>query len=111
MAEQSYELFRVVESKAGRDKKRLFAVVGFRADGLVLLADGDLRKLAKPKLKKKMHLKARPWVLENLAELHEKGMLKDSDIRRELMLIDINRVKKEQTEQTEIMEGNTFGQE
>ncbi|MDR2504826.1 MAG: KOW domain-containing RNA-binding protein [Oscillospiraceae bacterium] len=103
MVEQKFEMYRVVESKAGRDKRRLFVVVGIRDDGLVLVADGDLRKLAKPKPKKRMHLKPRHWILRELAELVEKGILKDSDIRRGLTDIK-NRM-------TENMEENTFGEE
>ena len=61
----------------------MFVILG-ECGGLVLLADGDLRKLAKPKRKKRMHLKSRPWVMDALAESAEKGALSDSDIRKAL---------------------------
>ena len=84
MHEVTFEPFRVVESKAGRDKGRLFMILDVRADGMLLLVDGDLRKLAKPKLKKKMHLRSRPWVIDGLMDLKEKGRFLDSDIRKAL---------------------------
>jgi large subunit ribosomal protein L14e len=47
---------RVVRSKAGRDKGRFFLVVGVADEEHLLIADGDLRKLEKPKKKKLKHL-------------------------------------------------------
>ena len=45
----------VVCSKAGRDKGRFFAVLSLE-DDFAYIADGDLRKLEKPKRKKLKHL-------------------------------------------------------
>jgi ribosomal protein L14E/L6E/L27E len=45
-----------VKSKAGRDKDRVFIVVDIVDDLYVLVADGDLRKLERPKKKKRKHL-------------------------------------------------------
>ena len=45
----------VVISRAGRDKGRLLAVVGYE-DGFVLTADGRERPLARPKKKNPKHL-------------------------------------------------------
>lgn len=42
-------------SKAGRDKGRFFAVLAIE-DDFAIIADGDLRKIAKPKRKKRKHL-------------------------------------------------------
>lgn len=42
-------------SKAGRDKGRFFAVLSIEAD-FAYIADGDLRKIEKPKRKKLKHL-------------------------------------------------------
>ena len=52
---------RFVYSKAGRDKKRCFVIVTVDAErdnaaGYVSIADGQLRKLEKPKRKKLRHL-------------------------------------------------------
>ncbi len=44
-------------SKAGRDKGRFFAVLALEGE-YALIADGMLRKLAKPKRKKLKHLAA-----------------------------------------------------
>ena len=49
----------VVFSRAGRDKGRCFAVLTVEGD-YALIADGSLRKAAKPKRKKLMHLRATP---------------------------------------------------
>lgn len=48
----------VVRSLTGRDKKRLFMIVGVCRDGSgrVMLADGHLRKISSPKKKSLRHL-------------------------------------------------------
>ena len=43
-------------SKCGRDRKRLFCVVGFIDEDFVLVADGKLHKVEKPKKKRLKHL-------------------------------------------------------
>lgn len=45
-------LGRIVQSKAGRDKGRRFAVVAIEDDAHVRIADGDTRKIARAKKKK-----------------------------------------------------------
>ncbi|MEA5050415.1 MAG: KOW domain-containing RNA-binding protein [Oscillospiraceae bacterium] len=52
----------VAQSRAGRDKGRFLLVLGV-ADGYALVADGDLRKLAKPKRKNLIHLSATGTIL------------------------------------------------
>ncbi|MBO6302684.1 MAG: KOW domain-containing RNA-binding protein [Ruminiclostridium sp.] len=47
----------VVISRAGRDKGKALAVVGYEGD-FVLVADGKERPIAKPKKKNRMHLTA-----------------------------------------------------
>lgn len=47
---------QLVRSKAGRDKTRYFAVIGFDASGRALLADGARRTAAAPKRKNPSHL-------------------------------------------------------
>ena len=54
---------QLVRSKAGRDKTRTLAVLAVE-EQMLLLADGDLRKLDNPKRKKKQHV-APTTVLEN----------------------------------------------
>lgn len=47
---------QIVKSKAGRDKDKLFIVIGIVDEQYVLISDGDLRKIDKPKKKKVKHL-------------------------------------------------------
>ena len=55
---------QLVRSKAGRDKTRTLAVLAVE-EQMLLLADGDLRKLDNPKRKKKQHVAPTTTVLEN----------------------------------------------
>jgi large subunit ribosomal protein L14e len=48
---------RIVCSKAGRDAGRLFVVLQVVDEDFVLVADGRLRTLDRPKKKRKKHLK------------------------------------------------------
>ncbi|MEI6603069.1 MAG: KOW domain-containing RNA-binding protein [Clostridia bacterium] len=47
---------RLVKSKAGRDKGRLFLILQIIDEHYVFIADGDLRKIETPKKKKMKHL-------------------------------------------------------
>ena len=49
-------LGKVVYSKSGRDKGTMFVVVGVINERLMLLADGDLRKIENPKIKNIKHV-------------------------------------------------------
>lgn len=59
-----YEVGRVVFSKAGRDKGRKLVITEIVDEHYVLVADGSLRKLEKPKRKKRMHLKLTHEMIE-----------------------------------------------
>lgn len=51
------EIGQIVLSKCGRDKNRYFIVVGMdETKNYVFLADGDMRKIEKPKKKKIKHV-------------------------------------------------------
>lgn len=50
------EIGQFVKSKAGRDKDRVFLVIGYVDEQFVNIADGDLRKIESPKRKKVKHL-------------------------------------------------------
>lgn len=55
-------LGQLVISLAGRDKESICAVVGNSEDeGYVLIADGKIRKVEKPKKKKLKHIKPIDW--------------------------------------------------
>ena len=55
---------QLVRSKAGRDKTRTLAVLAVEGQ-MLLVADGDLRKLDNPKRKKMQHVAPTTTVLEN----------------------------------------------
>lgn len=75
------ETGRIVFSKAGRDKGMAFVVVSVCGDYLYL-ADGRLRRLDKPKKKKRMHVQATNYISESLVEKIAAGCATDSDIRK-----------------------------
>ena len=54
---------RAAFSKAGRDKGKLFIVVGIVDEDFVLIADGDLRPAERPKKKRLKHL----WFVDQSA--------------------------------------------
>ena len=71
----------LVVSRAGRDKGRPFVVL--RAEeGFVYLADGDLRRLDKPKKKKRMHVK--PYPKKGICRMELAEGLCDADIRKHI---------------------------
>jgi ribosomal protein L14E/L6E/L27E len=47
---------QIVKSKAGRDQDRIFIVLQIVDEQYLLIADGDFRKVDKPKKKKIKHL-------------------------------------------------------
>ena len=74
----------VVFSKKGRDKDRCFVVLLSLDTDVVLMSDGDTRKLDHMKKKKLRHLSSRPVFFPDLVDMYQKGTLKDSDIRKAL---------------------------
>lgn len=64
---------RVCLSKSGRDKDRYFVVTEVMDESYVMIADGVMRKLSKPKRKKIRHLSMKPVVLDVIAEKLETG--------------------------------------
>lgn len=76
---------QLVKSKSGRDMMRLFLVYDVVDDGHVLLVDGKLRKLEKPKLKKIKHLIVYHTVVEDFQRKREENLkLTNSQIRKYL---------------------------
>lgn len=73
---------RIAVSKTGRDKGRCFIIVDVIDDRYVLLADGALRKLSRPKKKKLLHLSLKPQQDKDLAQrLEQAKPVTDYDIR------------------------------
>lgn len=78
-------LGQIVSSRAGRDKDRLFMVIDIIDDQYVLIADGDLRKIEKPKKKKVKHLLKHNMINDSIKEKLEKSEKIDNIyLRREL---------------------------
>jgi len=74
----------LVVSRAGRDKGKLFAVVRLEGE-FAYLADGDLRKLEKPKRKKRRHLAGTCGALGPLAQRLAAGdPVYDAELRKAL---------------------------
>ncbi len=67
------EIGQVVYSKAGRDSGRYYAVVGIVDDSRVLIADGDLRRIKKAKLKNVKHLGSHGDMLAKIADKLKSG--------------------------------------
>lgn len=78
-------LGQIVCSKSGRDKDRLFIVVDIVDHEYVLIADGDLRKVEKPKKKKVKHLQKYNIVDKELEEKLENDIKVDNIyVRRQI---------------------------
>ena len=54
---------QLVTSRAGRDSGRKYVVIGFDESGYVLVADGMIRKINRPRRKNVKHLVAHDAVL------------------------------------------------
>lgn len=83
---------QVVFSRAGRDAGRMFIITEAIDTNYVLIADGDLRKIEKPKKKKIKHLEAAGVIIEHIADKLVRGLkVSNSEIRRALADIYIER--------------------
>lgn len=71
---------RYVWSNAGRDKDRLFIIVGIVDDCHVLVADGDLRRIDNPKKKKLKHLRITNKVAEEISQAASIKKITDKDL-------------------------------
>lgn len=65
---EDLKIGQVVKSKAGRDKGKIFIIQEVLDSKYVLICDGELRKVSKPKMKKVKHLIAYNTVLKEFAE-------------------------------------------
>lgn len=76
---------QVVVSLAGRDKGRAYVVMRVLSERAVLVADGERRKVVKPKMKNTRHLRPGGLPNEELARRLADGMaVSDQDLRRVL---------------------------
>ena len=84
-------LGQVVLSKAGRDAGRAFLVVGIYDAEHLLLADGEMRKLANPKRKKRKHVELTGNENALIAKKRQEGkQVFDAEIRRYLLELGYN---------------------
>ena len=82
MSLNEYTLGQVVQSTQGRDAGR---VVGIIDESYVLIADGALRKIDRPKKKKVKHLIPKQELISSLKEKLTCGQrVYDSEIRKAL---------------------------
>lgn len=82
-------LGQVVYSKTGRDSKRKLIVVGIIDELYVLISDGDLRRIEKPKKKKVKHLEFTSDIIESISEkLRNKYKVSNLEIRKALEVKD-----------------------
>lgn len=87
MAEPPPELSigQVVLSKAGRDRGKAFVILAGDNNGFVLLVDGSVRRVAKPKRKNVKHLQPVGQIArELLAKVKAGKVPTDAEIRRAL---------------------------
>lgn len=85
MIREPLEIGRVVRSKAGRDAGRRFVVMALLDDEYVLIADGDVRKVEKPKRKKRKHLESTRETISGLRARLAGGMqVEDHELRKAL---------------------------
>ncbi|MDD2201129.1 MAG: KOW domain-containing RNA-binding protein [Firmicutes bacterium] len=73
MSSGSPLLGQFVISKMGRDKGRLFVVVGLEENGYACIADGDTHKVSEPKRKNVKHLIVTRQVDEDIRTALEAG--------------------------------------
>ena len=81
-----FQIADLVISVSGRDKNRIFMVVGIPEEGYVHIADGALRKLEKPKKKKIKHLCLSQYQANEriLTKISEGKKLTNAELRKML---------------------------
>lgn len=78
----------VVIALQGRDKDRYYMITKLEGNGYVRIADGNLRRLANPKLKNLKHLRVIDRVLDDIeAKLKSKAEVNDAELRKALKQI------------------------
>lgn len=76
------DLGSIVQSLAGRDKGKIFLVVGVE-DNYVYLVDGDIRKIENPKRKKIKHVELTRYFDGDIAErIAKKNKITNQDIKK-----------------------------
>lgn len=85
MIDEDINIGQVVRSTKGRDKGRYFIVIGKLDDNHLLIVDGDIRKIEKPKKKKVKHLMKLDIIsTETIERLNSNKEITNAFIRKEL---------------------------
>ncbi len=81
-----FQIADLVVSVSGRDKDRIFMVVDIPEPDYVLIADGGLRKLEKPKKKKIKHLKPSQYTANEriLEKIRQGKKITNAELRKTL---------------------------
>lgn len=75
-------LGRVVYSKSGRDKGKLFVIVKVVNENYVMLVDGDIRKIENPKLKNFKHIQYTNLKANNVLDYLNRGEIPGNHVIR-----------------------------
>ncbi len=79
---------QIVKSCAGRDKDKYFVVLEIIDDDYILLSDGDIRKIEKPKKKKIKHVKASQHKIEEIKQkLIKSEKISNAEIKKYLLKV------------------------
>jgi len=73
-------LGRIVYSKSGRDKGKMFIIIDIVDENFVMLADGDLRKIENPKLKNIKHVQMTNMIAEEILQSINAGVIPGNHI-------------------------------
>ncbi len=71
---------RVVYSKSGRDKGRIMVVIDLVNEQYCMVADGDLRKIEKPKIKNIKHLQLTNMKADSVLECLARGEVPENHV-------------------------------
>jgi len=83
--DEDINIGQVVRSTKGRDKGKYFIVIGKLDDNHLLIVDGDIRKIEKPKKKKVKHLMKLDIIsTETIERLNSNKEITNAFIRKEL---------------------------
>lgn len=89
----SIQIGQYVRSKAGRDKNHIFIVLDVIDHEYVMVADGDVRRVESPKLKKIKHLYEYKKISDVVREKkRDDKKLTNLMIRKEIEKFDLNQV-------------------
>lgn len=80
----------VAISKAGRDKNKIFIIIGQEDDDYCLIADGRLRRIETPKRKKRKHLYITAYFIDDICKKIRSGeKISNAEFRKIISGLDI----------------------